>query len=251
MSQPDFMQELQTLWSAAECGELSDSQRARLNELVVNDDAALASLMEQLEVDALLRWHHGGVEPDPPAKSVPQRIVRPWYRTRTALGGFATAACLLIVVGLNYRSSPPTDRFRNASMASHDAADTGVSASPPSLPTAPESLENSVDSWRVETIGDAEFVRIDQKHIRVVRGPIRIESQIELTIDTPAGIATLSPGACEVRVDISDPDNTARVRVDVIRGNVAFVNAHGTAAAATNQSIQATAMDAPTLVSER
>ena len=53
--------ELEALLTAAETGDIDDTQRTRLNQLLREDDAALDAAAEQLDLDALLRWHHGTV----------------------------------------------------------------------------------------------------------------------------------------------------------------------------------------------
>ena len=87
------MKDLESL--LGEPGSLAEPERQELNRRLREDGGAIDALLEQMEIDALLRWHHGAVKAAAPRR---RRWVGRWVA--------ALAAAALLIVGL-WRTSPP------------------------------------------------------------------------------------------------------------------------------------------------
>lgn len=187
--------EIERLLVAAELDELTSAERDRLNELLRTDDAALDEALAQLELDALLRWHHGSVA------TAPVRATPRLHRLSTMLA----AAALILATTVYF------------------ALDRGVDLSPEWVITATGNPDYEiVEPLRV-------VLRRGELHVRS-----SVERANELRIDTPSGRADAGGtsfyiGAHEAREEREMM--TKLTRVLVLTGSVTLSSSLGSATA--------------------
>ena len=158
----DWQRELETLLAAAECGELGADQRQRLNELLLAEEAALEATVDQLEVEALLRWRHDAIEGQPSQAVAP--IVKRW-----PLLALSLAAAVLIALGVWWWSDRNT--------------------------APPEPQVALVDTWQIEATGKASYELLSPRRVRLTRGELLVRS-----VRTPAGTLSIeTPDGNEAR----------------------------------------------------
>lgn len=149
--------ELETLFAALEAGQLDAAGRQRLNELLREDPEALEALGNQLEIEAMLRWHHGQAA----------GLAPPADRLRSLGLWLGIAAGLLIALGLYLytRVDPITPR-----------------------PVQSIRLAN----WQLDAQSGAQYQVISPRRVRLTVGELRLratQSTSEpLEVVTPEGL---------------------------------------------------------------
>ena len=236
MTQTDANGELERLLLSAERGELSESERDRLNELICADDNARSELIEQLETEALLRWHHGSVEP---ATSFPplttSRSNRLW-RSLVIVGSIA--ACLVVMAGIAHLVS---DSRSGPSRGGHPATDSPSGH----LPNSPGSVK-----WRIQPTAQARYQLISPGYYRLEDGELYLESAelSQIRIATQSGMATSIEGRFRIESrDLTETGNprASLTRVVVLAGEVTMTNSHGTGTAKAGERISTKTGEAP------
>jgi len=191
-------QELESLLAARTQRELTEPERARLNDLLRDDDL-LEEALDQLEVDAMLRWRFGSITPGPAA---PATHRRPWR----ALGFVAAAAALIAVAVYPWLFAP--------------------------VEPAP------AEGWQVDATGNARYERVSPTRIHLTRGEIAVRSigAVEpLTIETSDCVAETAGTRFLIGTHPYKPKGgnvtTTLTRVLVLAGAVTLTNALGSATA--------------------
>ncbi len=221
-------EELQRLLSAREHSDLDVTDHQRLQQLLEDDDL-LEAAVDQLEVDALLRWHHGAVAAAVPAAAEqPRPLAWRWPRVLQAL-----AAALLLAFGIFWFWPPETGHF-------------GVEL---------------VANWRAQPTGDAEFTVLQPRRIHLTRGELFVQSTGTsagtLSITTPYGEVhahgtAFFVGAHETIVKTKTKETMTMsrnlTRVLVLSGTVTLSNALGAAVVGANELAVAPQGDPPTKV---
>ncbi len=208
MEESRWRAELDELLAQAELDALDAAQSARLNDLLREHDGALEAIVESLEVDALLRWHHGVARPE-------ARIVRR-PRVWRVLGLATAAAALFAIAYLNW----------------------GAGVSEKALPEVAAYQSMQTGNWAIESHRDAQFEVVSQSVVRLARGELLVRSVAldpgALVIETPGG--RVQAEGTEFYVGAHEraggllPMKTM-TRVLVLSGTVALSNSLGSATA--------------------
>lgn len=232
--------ELRELLVAAETGELTDSQQERLNELICTSDAAADSVVQHLETEALLQWHHGAVD----VVSVPEVVnstASPRARRTLVFGSVASVAVVLIAVGLLFgpgrpRPAPET----NAENQAHSDETDSV-----------KSIGDAGAVWVVQATDAADFEELSPTRYRLHRGEISVTSNdgttsSPLTIETPQGTVRAQSGSFVVGTHVLQDtgSNMNRLtRILVLAGAATLMNAQGEVTGEENSLLSVSSQD--------
>ena len=223
--------ELEQLFTALESGTLDEAQQRRLGRML-DDDEMLDAAVDQLEVEALLRWHHGAVS------GAGHQVARvPAARTsHLRVAAVAAAAILLVGIGVFWFWPNGTDNIRSGDAQRVVALTTG---------------------WEIRATGNATFKIIGQR-VRLHRGELFVRSTRTpadpLSIETPLGEARATGTEFFVGTHTNHRESktvntpTQLTRVLVLSGTVTLTNALGAATAKAGELIAAPQGGPPTQV---
>ncbi|MEO1997077.1 MAG: hypothetical protein ABGZ17_17550 [Planctomycetaceae bacterium] len=245
------------LWSRGETGSLSAADQAQLNHLIASDAGVKSALLDQLEVDALLRWQHGSVQPSTPSASDTITSHSRWRPSRTlviATGSVASLILCVVLLRSFQPTHPPTDmaavrttnlqpRLNSPSDAEH------------SVPETRGLLGPRLRFWSATPQADTVYQILEEAQLRLDSGLLQLESQSDssLTVIVSNGTATCRSGAFRARVKRLNNNGTSQVvtQIAVVRGKVEFVNRGGIATAMSGQTITVTNQSRPVVTASR
>ncbi len=223
INQP-WLDEFHELLQARESGNWTSANNERLHELLRQEPEALALLAEDLEVQALLTWHFGGVK-------ACQEKAKP----KPKLAWLAVAAALVMLFGYLQSISDP------------HRGEPGKGPAP--------SQGQQVGNWVVKAAEGARFEVLSPQSVRLLQGELHVESTTHpagtFTIETPEGIA--SAHGTEFILGTHAPHTPSPTmnrltRILVLSGTVTFSNSLGTAMAQQDELLVAAEGTAPQLV---
>lgn len=196
--------ELERLWILAEGGSLDERSRQRLHA-ILEDERALDIVLDQLETDALLRWHHGGVVP------AGKRRLKRGYFSLVAAAAILVAG-FLGALWLRGEEEPEVARTWEIRVARHTA---------------------------VEPLG-TDRLRLTHGELQV-RSIARVERP--LIIETPHGVAQAAGTTFYVSTHEPQKEDrtmkSAWTRILVVSGVVSMTNAFGSVTAQQDELIEA------------
>lgn len=261
MSTENPLDEFRELWSRSETDSLSAEDRRRLSELIAGDDGVRSAMLDQLEVEALLRWHHGGVRSTThpaPLESAPEVPQSGWRPSRAVVAATCTVAGLLVCVGLlRYSESlPRAVHSRSTDSAAPSPPDESVAESAKPIGSRhqtldpPESIDRqALESWSEIPAAGTVYRIVASDRIQLETGWLRLESHkpSQLVVDVVNGSAASKSGKFQIRSSRVDDNGTFQImtRIEVLEGAVRFANDSGTVTAKANQGITCKAQDRP------
>jgi hypothetical protein len=239
------------LWARGESGSLSAADQEKLNHLIASDPDVKSALLDQLEVDALLRWQHGSVQPSIPSatNTTTARLSwRPSRRLVIATGSVASLMLCVVLLRSFQPGHPPTDMASVRTTNQQFPPDSPVETEP-GVPETRELIEPRLRFWSATPQTDTVYQILDENRLRLDSGLLQLASQSDstLTVIVSNGTAICRSGAFRVRVKQVNNNGMSRVvtQIDVIRGQVQFVNRGGTATAMPRQTITVTNQSRP------
>jgi len=239
------------LWARGETGSLSAADQEKLNHLIASDPDVKSALLDQLEVDALLRWQHGSVQPSIPSATNTTAARSSWRPSRRLVIATGSVASLVLCVVLLRSFQParePTDmaavRTTNLQLRPDSPVETE-----PAVPETRELIEPRLRFWSAIPQTDTVYQILDENRLLLDRGLLQLDSQRDstLTVIVSNGTATCRSGSFGVRVKQVDNNGMSQVvtQIDVVRGQVDFMNRSGTATAMSGQTITVTNQSRP------
>lgn len=187
--------EFDALLEALGTGAISESQRARLSEIVESDPVARERYLSYMATEASLQWHFGAVEAKdeeiPSSKLAPVVAPQAGSSKRRWMAALATAACLCLGLLLYNSITPPED----------DDDQTVVEIpTPPIVVPAEKSLYTTftgVPGWHLAAREEAKFQLLADQSIRLEAGELyaashepKLPNQPNLIIRTADGDVT-------------------------------------------------------------
>ena len=198
-------------------GQATPQERARLNQILADDRQVLEQLTAQLEVESLLRWHHGDHrrpgELVSPRRQTDRRPLRPAWVAAAALLTVACGALWWLLAGPN---GGPVPRPQG-----------------PTLTLAA--------NWRIEANPDSRFeiiepyrIRLDKGEILLVATPTDEDEPQPLRVDTPTGRAETRDAEFYVGThEVKEQEKMSVItRVLVLAGTVTLSNTLGSTSGA-------------------
>lgn len=251
MSSEHALETFCELWSRGETGSLSAADQEQLNHLIGSDSGVKSALLDQLEVDALLRWQHGSVQPSRPSASNTITAHARWRPSRTlviATGSVASLILCVVLLRSFQPTHPPTDmaavRTTNLQPRPNSPSDNESG-----VPETRGLLEPRLRFWSATPQTDTVYQILEADRLRLDSGLLQLDSQTDstLTVIVSNGTATCRSGAFRVRVNQVNNNGMSQVvtQIAVIRGQVGFVNRGGTATAVSGQTIRVTNQSRP------
>ncbi len=239
--QPD---ELRRLIALCMEDRATEEEREQLNRLIAEDDEALESVCEQLEVEALLQWHHGNVN----VTANSERALRPAASRRASrrriIYWTALATALLIAIAMwgVWRGNQPA----------------GEIVKPVDPIPEPRPAIKLAAVWKIEATSDAQYEMLDPYRINLTRGELYVYSNDAeaqrpnerkhppLNIETPAGRTVAAGTHFYVGTHFLEGDSmNPFTRVLVLSGMVTLINSMGSVTGAANDLLAAEAETQP------
>ncbi|MCA8969885.1 MAG: FecR domain-containing protein [Planctomycetes bacterium] len=224
-------EELEALLARLEQNDLDEVERKRLGQLLCEDEL-LDAAVDQLEMQALLRWHHG-------ASTAAIEVAESRVSTRLRL--LLAAAAILLVVGTAFLTL--RESTRDDSRSESFVTEGGV---------APVARSERLPSgWEIRPTGDAQYSVDGAQRILLTRGELLVRSTTDdaepLDVETTLGTAR-ARGTEFYIGNHALGDATSLVRVLVMAGTVVLENTLGNASGSAGELLSVAASRAPELV---